>query len=145
MRGQFCVGAQMAASQPDDPGDRDLQSQLVAGLKTVVGDDAPFVASPVLRLSFLAVAAATLALWVASLIPAMQNWNNPNEDGFSIIPAIYASISMLPVGLYLLAGAIIGRGKWTARARKALSIGLALLVIVAAFKILQFFANGPDG
>jgi len=135
----------MAVSQPDDPGDRDLQSQLVAGLKTVVGDDSPFVASAALRLSFLAIAAATLALWVASLIPAIQNWNNPNEDGFSLIPVFYATLTMLPVGLFLLAGAIIGRGKWTARARKALFIGLALLCLVIAFKILQFFANGPDG
>ena len=135
----------MAAAQHDEPGERDLSSRLVKGLKTVVGNDAPFVASPALRATFFAVAAATLALWVASLIPAIQNWNNPNEDGFSIIPAVYASITMLPVGLFLLAGAIIGRGKWTAHARKALFIGLALLCLVIAFKILQFFANGPDG
>ena len=133
------------ASQQDDPGEHNLSSRLVAGLKTVIGDDAPFVASPALRATFFVVAAATLALWVWSLIPAIQNWNNPNEDGFSIIPAVYASITMLPVGLFLLAGAIIGRGKWTARARKALFIGIALLCLVIAFKILQFFANGPDG
>ena len=133
------------ASQQDDPGEPDLSSRLVAGLKTVIGDDAPFVASPKLRVTFLAVAAATLALWVASLIPAIENWNNPNEDGFSMIPAFYASFTMLPVGLFLLAGAIVGRGKWTAHARKALFIGIALLCLVIAFEIFQFFANGPDG
>ncbi len=129
-------------AQQDDPGARDLSSRLVSGLKSVVGDDTPFAA---LRAGFFAVAAATLALWVASLVPAIENWNNPNEDGFSMIPAVYASITMLPVGLYLLAGGIAGRGKWAARARKALFIGIALLFVVAAFKILQFFANGSDG
>jgi hypothetical protein len=131
-------------AQQKDPGGRDLSSLLVATLKRVLGD-APFVASPALRASFLVVAAITLGLWVASLVPAIQNWNNPNEDGFSLIPAFYASFTMLPVGLYLLAGAAIGRGKWAARARKAFFIGIALLVLVIAFKILQFFANGPDG
>jgi peptidoglycan/LPS O-acetylase OafA/YrhL len=133
------------ASQQNDPGERDLSSRLVAGLKTVIGDDRPFVASPRLRVTFLAVAAATLALWIASLIPAIQNWNNQNEDGFSMIPAFYASFTMVPVGLFLMAGAIIGRGKWTAHARKALVIGIALVCLVIAFKMLQFFANGPDG
>jgi peptidoglycan/LPS O-acetylase OafA/YrhL len=133
------------ASQQNDPGERDLSSRLVDGLKTVIGDDRPFVASPRLRVTFLAVAAATLGLWIASLIPAIQNWNNPNEEGFSMVPAFYASFTMLPVGLFLLAGAIIGRGQWTAHARKALFIGIALLCLVIAFKILQFFANGPDG
>jgi hypothetical protein len=132
-------------TQQDHPGAHDLSSRLVAGLKTVVGDDRPFVASSPLRLTFLAVAAATLGLWVASLIPAIENWNNPNEDGFSLIPGFYATFTMLPVGLFLLAGAIIGRGKWTAHARKALFIGIALLCLVIAFKTLQFFANGPDG
>ncbi len=132
-------------AQQGDPSGRDLSARLVAGLKGVVGDDAPFVASPALRASFLVVAAITLGLWVASLVPAIQNWNNLNEDGFSFIPAFYASFTMLPVGLYLLAGAAIGRGKWAARARKALFIGLALLFIVVAFWIFQYIANNTDG
>ena len=132
-------------SQQDDRGERDLSSQLVAGLKTVIGDDRPSAASPNLRLIFLAAAAATLGLWIASLLPAIENWNNPNEDGFSMIPAFYASFTVLPAGLVLLAGAIVGRGKWTAHARKALFISLALLCLVIAFKMLQFFANGPGG
>jgi hypothetical protein len=133
------------ASQQDDPGERDLSSQLVSGLKTVIGDDRPFVASPKLRMTLLTVAAATLGLWIASLIPATKTWNNPNEDGFSMIPAFYASFMMLPVGLFLLAGAIIGPGRWTAHACKALFIDIALQCRAIAFKMLQFFANGPDG
>ena len=62
-----------------------------------------------------------------------------------MIPAFYASFMMPPVGLFLLAGAIIGRGRWTAHPRKALFIDIALLCLVIAVKMLQFFANGPDG
>jgi membrane-associated protease RseP (regulator of RpoE activity) len=50
----------------------------------------------------------------------------------------------LPVGVYLLIGAVIGRGKSVRRARKALYIGIALLVLVVGFWIFQSIANGPD-
>ena len=135
----------MAAPQHHDQGERDVAARLVGGLRSVIDDDRPFVASPKLRLTYLAVAAATLGLWVASLIPAIQGWNNPNEDGFSFIPVFYASITVLPAGLYLLAGAVVGRGKWASRARKALSVGVALLFIVVAFWIFQFIANNTGG
>jgi hypothetical protein len=52
---------------------------------------------------------------------------------------------VLPCGLYLLAGGIIGRGKAVARARTALFVGLGFLFIMAAFLILQHFANATDG
>lgn len=132
-------------AQQDDSGGRDLSSRLVAGLRGLVGDDAPVVTPPALRASFLAIAAVMLGLWVASLLPAIRNWNNPNEDGFSFIPAFYASLTMLPVGLCLLAGGVVGRGKWAARARKALIIGLALLFILIAVWILQSIAAATGG
>ena len=133
----------MAASEQDNPGKRDLSSRLVGGIKSAMGDDA-IPASPTLRAAFLAVGAGNLALWFASLIPPYQSWGNPNEDGFSYIPVFYATLTTLPVGIYLLIGAIIGQGKPVRRARKALYIGIALLVIVVGFRIFQYIANGPD-
>ncbi len=133
----------MAASQQDDPGKRDLSSRLVGGIKSAMGEEmAP--ASPALRAIFAAVAVASLALWFASLIPPYESWGDPREDGFSFVPAFYATITMLPVGIYLLIGAIIGHGKSIPRARKALIIGIALLFLVVALWILQFIANTPD-
>jgi hypothetical protein len=70
---------------------------------------------------------------------------HPNEDGFSYVPAAYATITCLPVGLYLLAGAIAGRGRHVARARTALFIGGGLLFLVVAFLIFQHFANTNGG
>jgi len=86
-----------------------------------------------------------LALWGLSLIPPIENWNNPNEDGFSYVPAFYATITCLPVGLYLVAGAIAGRGRHVARARTALFIGGGLLFLVVAFLIFQHIANTNGG
>jgi hypothetical protein len=118
----------MAASEQDNPGNRD--------------DAMP--ASSTLRAAFLAVGAGNLALWCASLIPPYQSWGNPNEDGFSYIPLFYATLTTLPVGIYLLIGAVAGQGKPVRRARKALYIGIGLLVLVVGFWIFQYIANGPD-
>jgi len=134
----------MVESQQDNQGKRDLSSRLVAILKDVAGDEAPAVVTTGLRVLFLTIAAATLALWFASLIPAYESWGDPREDGFSFIPASYTTITLLPVGIFLLIGAIVGRGKPLARARKALYISIALLFIVMAFLILQFIANTPE-
>ena len=82
-----------------------------------------------------------LALWTWSLVPVMNSWGNPNEDGFSYVPAFWATITCLPVGLYLLAGGIAARDPHVARARKALVIGCVLVLIVTAFLIFQHIAN----
>jgi len=98
-------------------------------------------ASPNLRLAFLAVATAMFVLWIWSLQPIIQNWNNPNEDGFSMVPAFWGTIACLPVGLYLLAGAVLAQPRHVARARNALYVALGVLAICAAFLIFQHFAN----
>jgi hypothetical protein len=46
---------------------------------------AGIIASPRLRVIFLAVAAAMLFLWGWSLVPPIENWNNPYDDGFSYV------------------------------------------------------------
>ncbi len=131
------------ATQND--GKRDYSSRLVGGIKAAIGEDAPAAASPGLRAVFFAVAAATLGLWGASLIPPIQSWGDPREDGFSYVPLFWATLTMLPVGVYLLAGGISGRGKAVARARTALFIGCGFLFIVVAFLIFQHIANSMDG
>jgi hypothetical protein len=108
-------------------------------------DQAEITASPKLRVIFVIVAAIMLALWGWSLIPPIENWGNPNEDGFSYVPVFYATITCLPVGLYLLAGAIAGRGRHVARARTTLFLGGGLLFLVAAFLIFQHIANSNGG
>ena len=74
------------------------------------------MASPKLRLIFIVVAAAMFVLWGLSLIPAIESWGNPHEDGFSYVPAFYATTICLPAELFLLAGAI-ARARAPCRAR----------------------------
>jgi len=58
-------------------------------------DQADITASPKLRAIFGAVAAFMLALWGWSLIPPIENWDNPYEDGFSYVAVFYATITCL--------------------------------------------------
>ena len=102
-------------------------------------------ASPRLRVMFAAAAAIMFALWGWSLVPPIQNWGNPNEDGFSYVGVFYATLFCLPVGLLLLAGAIAGRGGPVRRARVAFFVAAAMTGIVAAFLIVQNIANNNDG
>jgi ABC-type dipeptide/oligopeptide/nickel transport system permease subunit len=108
-------------------------------------DQAGITASPKLRVIFVVVSTVMLALWGLSLIPPIKSWGDPNEDGFSYVPPFWATITCLPVGLYLLAGAIAGRGRHVARARTALFLGGGLLFLVVAFLIFQHIANSIDG
>ncbi len=71
-------------------------------------DRARIAASPRLRVIFLAIAAVMLFLWGWSLIPPIENWNNPYEDGFSYVGVFYATIVCLPAGLFLLMEAFPG-------------------------------------
>ncbi len=108
-------------------------------------DQAAITASSVLRLIFLAVAGSMLFLWGWSLVPPIQNWNNPHEDGFSYVGVFYATLICLPTGLFLLIGGIAERGQHVVRARSALFVGCGTLLIVVAFLIFQQIANSTDG
>ena len=98
-------------------------------------------ATPRQRAVFFAGAAVMLALWGWSLMPAIENWNNPNEDGFSLVPGFWASFTFLPLGLIALIGAISSRGKRYWRARNAVIIGGILVVLLIALQIFFLIAN----
>jgi hypothetical protein len=108
-------------------------------------DKSEITASPRLRAAFFFGAAVMLALWGWSLVPAIESRNNPNEDGFSFVPAFYATILLLPLGVMLLAGGLVGHGKCVKRARTALIIGLALIALMAAFEIFAGIHNASLG
>lgn len=108
-------------------------------------DRPKITASLRLRVMFFAVAASMLFLWGWSLIPLIENWNNPQEDGFSAVPAFYATLICLPTGLFLLIGGIAPPGQRVVRARYALLVGGGTLFIVVAFLIFQQIANSMGG
>jgi hypothetical protein len=79
-----------------------------------------------------------------SLIPVIQNWNNPNEDGFSFVPGFWASITMLPLSFFTLIGAVFGGERRIERARALLIVAcgvLAIVAAIAAFGVIAFFMN----
>jgi hypothetical protein len=102
-------------------------------------------ASPRLRVMFAVAAAIMLSLWAWSLVPPIENWGNSNEDGFSYVGVFYATIICLPVGLYLLVGAIAAHGRYVRRARIAFFIAAGITILVVAFLIIQHVANNNDG
>ena len=110
-----------------------------------MGNTTDITASPKLRAMFVAAAAIMLALWGWSLVPPIENWGNPNEDGFSYVGVFYATIICLPVGLYLLVGAIAAHGRYVRRARIAFFIAAGITILVVAFLIIQHIANNNDG
>jgi len=94
---------------------------------------------------FVVAAAIMFALWGWSLVPPIENWGNPNEDGFSYVPIFYTTITCLPVGLFLLIGAIAGRGRNVTRARIAFFFAAVITLLIAAFLIVQHIADNNHG
>ena len=94
---------------------------------------------------FAIAAAIMLGFWAWSFGPPIQNWGNPNEDGFSYVPLFYTTIFCLPLGLFLLIGAIAGHGRYVRRARIAFFIAAIVTFIVGAFLVVQNIANNNDG
>jgi drug/metabolite transporter (DMT)-like permease len=106
---------------------------------------AEITASPRLRSMFGIGALIMLGLWAWSFVPPIQNWGNPNEDGFSYAPLFYTTFICLPLGLFLLFGAIAGRGRSVRRARVALFMAAVMSFIVGTFMVVAGIANNNDG
>ena len=105
----------------------------------------PICSSRPPRSMFGVAAVIMLALWGWSLVPPIENWGNPNEDGFSYVPGFYTTIVCLPAGIYLLVGAIAGHGRYVRRARIAFFVAAGITLLVVAFLVVQQIANKNDG
>ncbi|HYC17676.1 MAG TPA: hypothetical protein VEC94_10750 [Pseudolabrys sp.] len=110
-----------------------------------MGHTAEITASPKLRAMFAVAAAIMFALWGWSFVPPIENWGNPNEDGFSYVALFYTTLTCLPVGLFLLVGSISGRGRKVTCARVAFFLAAAMTLLVVVFLIVQQIADNNDG
>ena len=110
-----------------------------------MGSTTEITASLKLRSMFAVAASIMLALWGWSFVPPIENWGNPNEDGFSYAPLFYTTIICLPLGIYLLVGAIAGHGRYVRRARISLFIAAGITLLVVAFLIVQQIADNNHG
>jgi hypothetical protein len=100
--------------------------------------------SSALRGFFIACGAIMLALWGASTIPVIENWNNPNEDGFDAVLTFYATLTVLPLGVGVLYGAIAGDAKGMRGARSCLIAAGGVLAIVLAIDMFRRLAIVMD-
>jgi hypothetical protein len=122
-----------------------LACEIDIGEKCMGRADRAIVASTKQRLIFAVAAAVMIALWCWSLVPVIENWGNPNEDGFSYVPVFWATVFCLPSGYLLLGGAIAGSGDRVALARTALLLGGGVILIVVLFLVFQHVVNSSKG
>jgi hypothetical protein len=83
-----------------------------------------------LRAVLVAAAVAVLGIWAWAWMPVVEAWNDPSDGGFSAIPAVLATFTLLPLGTFALFKALRGRKDDLKEARIALivvAIGLALI------------------
>jgi hypothetical protein len=62
-------------------------------------------------------------------------------DQTDIRPRLWATVSLLPLGLIALAGGISGRGKRAAKARTAFAIGAGLFVLGLLLEDFRYFSE----
>jgi hypothetical protein len=88
-----------------------------------------------LRILVAVGAIAMLGVWAWAWTPAIEAWDNPSDGGFSAIPGVMATFTLLPLGLFALFNALQnGRGQ-VKSAVIALIVGTGLLAAVAAIEI----------
>ena len=92
---------------------------------------------PRLRVIALIAGAAMLALWVWSLVPAIAAMRDPRGDPFQLIPAFWASVTALPLGLICVWGGLRGGEQRLRRARTALIVAAMLCLLLLALEILR--------
>ena len=82
-----------------------------------------------LRTILVVGAIAVLGIWAWTWMPVAQAWNDPSDGGFSAIPAVMATFTLLPLGTFALFKALRGGTDDLKEARITLivvAIGLAL-------------------
>lgn len=88
-----------------------------------------------LRILVVIGALAMLGVWAWAWTPAIEAWDNPSDGGFSAIPGVMATFTLLPLGLFALFNALQnGRGQLKS-AVIALIAAVGLLAAVAGIEI----------
>jgi O-antigen/teichoic acid export membrane protein len=109
-------------------------------------DQAPDQTSwPRLRVLALVAGVIMLALWAWSLVPAIAAVRDPRGDPFELIPAFWASVTALPLGLITFWSGVRGGEQRLRRARTALIVAAVLCAIVALLEIVRRLSETEVG
>lgn len=88
-----------------------------------------------LRILAVIGAMAVLGVWAWAWTPAVEAWNDPSDGGFSAIPGVMATFTLLPLGVFALFNALQnGRGQ-VKSALIALIVCAGLLAAVAGIEL----------
>jgi hypothetical protein len=82
------------------------------------------------RTILVAGAIVVLGIWAWAWTPAVAAWNDPSDGGFSAIPGVMATFTILPLGVFALFKALRGHKDDLKESRIALiviAIGLGLV------------------
>ena len=91
--------------------------------------------SPAFRLALIAGALAVLGIWAWAWTPAIAAWNDASDGGFSAIPGVMATFTLLPLGVFALFNALQNRPGQLKSAAIALFVCFGLLAAVAGIEI----------
>jgi hypothetical protein len=91
--------------------------------------------NPMFRTILIVAAIAVLGIWAWSWMPLVEAWNNPADGGFSAIPGVMATFTILPLAVFALFNALQNRPGELKSAAIALVVCFGLLAAVAGIEI----------
>ena len=120
-----------APFSPDEPGlfPRFNEGSL-AWPKSAPMDTIAHKPNQTLRAILVIAAITVLGIWAWAWMPVVEAWNDPSDGGFSAIPAVLATFTLLPLGTFALFKALRGHRDDLKEARITLivvAIGLAVI------------------
>ena len=88
-----------------------------------------------LRILVVVGAIAMLGVWAWAWMPAIEARNDLSDGGFSAIPGVMATFTLLPLGVFALFNALQNRPGQLKSASIALIVCVVLVAAVAAIEI----------
>ena len=100
--------------------------------------------NPMFRAILIVLAIAMLGVWAWAWMPAVEAWNDPSDGGFSAIPGVMATFTILPLAVFGLFNALQNRPGQLTSAAIALFVGLGLIAAVAGIEIYGNILEARD-
>jgi hypothetical protein len=100
--------------------------------------------SQAFRYALIAGAILVLGLWGWSWTPVVEAWDNPSDGGFSAIPAVMATFTLLPLAVFALFNALQNRRGQLTSAAIALVVCALLLAAVGGIELYGNYLEAQD-
>ena len=91
--------------------------------------------NPTLSIVLAIAALFVLGVWAWAWTPAIAAWDNPRDGGFSVIPGVMATVTILPLGVVGLFNALGGKPGQMRTAMLVLGIAVGLVALVGGIEL----------